>query len=185
MTLQRWQETLITSQADGSTLTAAAAASMIPTGALATLPTNFMEIGKSILVKASGRISCAVTTPGTARFDIRFGATVVWDSTAIPLNVVAKTTVGWYLEVLLTCRSIGSAATIWGQGMWFSEAALLVPVPSTGPGPGGNVLPYNTTPAVGGNTFNSAATQQVDVFFTQTVATGSLTCHQYCLQTLN
>jgi len=184
MSLQSWQETLIASQVDGTTLTAAAAASMIPAAAKYTLPANFFSIGKQLLVKASGRISSLITTPGTARFDIRFGATVVFDSQAILLDTVAAhTTVGWYLELLLTCRAIGASANLMGQGFWMCEDIL--GVPATAPkGVLSAILPWNTTPAVG-TSFDSTASQQVDVFFTQTVATGSLTCHQYSLISLN
>jgi hypothetical protein len=46
------------------------------------------------------------------------------------------------------------------------------------------MLPWNSAPAVGNN-FDSTASQQVDIFFTQTVATGSLTVHQYELIAAN
>lgn len=116
MSLQSWQETLISSQVDGSALSAAAAATALPPAALFTLPANFFNyIGKQLLVRASGRISSVITTPGTARFDVRLGGTVVFDSLAILLDTVAAhTNVGWYLEILLTCRGIGSAATLMG-----------------------------------------------------------------------
>jgi hypothetical protein len=46
------------------------------------------------------------------------------------------------------------------------------------------MLPWNAAPAVGAN-FSSIVSQTVDLFFTQTVATGSLTLHQYCLEAMN
>jgi hypothetical protein len=132
-------------------------------------------------VTASGRISSVITTPGTARFDIRMGAagnTVVFDSLAILLDTVAAhTTVGWYLEILMTCRAIGTAANFMGQGKWTCEDILGTPAAA----PKGSltaILPWNAAPAVGGN-FDSTVTNIVDMFFTQTVATGSMTLHQY------
>src|SRR5437660_1757999 len=97
-------ETLVTAQLDGAANTAGTAASMIPAHAKKTLPANFFDVvGKTLLIKASGRISSVITTPGTARYDIRFGATVIFDSLAILLDTVAAhTTVGWWLEILLT-----------------------------------------------------------------------------------
>jgi hypothetical protein len=183
MSLQTWQETLITSQVDGTTLTAAAAASMIPAAAVYTLPANFFSIGKQLRIMASGRISNAVTTPGTARFDVRFGATLVADTAAMNLNIVAKTNVNWYLDLLMTCRVVGASASLMWQGLWTSESVIASPLPTVG-GSGTFTLPYNSAPAVG-NTFASTATQAVDVFFTQTVATGSMTCHQFTLESLN
>jgi len=184
MSLQSFQETLITAQVDGPTLTAAAAASCLPPAALYTLPANFYAcVGKALLIEASGRISCAVTTPGTARFGVGFGGTVVADSLAMSLNIVAKTNVNWWLRMLLTCRAIGTSANLMWQGKWESEAVVGSPVPTAG-GCGMFTLPYNSAPAVGAN-FNSTAAQQVDLFFTQTVGTGSLTLHQYALISLN
>jgi hypothetical protein len=46
------------------------------------------------------------------------------------------------------------------------------------------LLPWNAAPAVGA-TFDSTTSQVVDFFFTQTVATGSMTLHQYSLISLN
>ena len=185
MSLQSWQETLITSQVDGAAVTAAAATSLLPAAAKYTLPANFFSvIGKQKRVQASGRISSVITTPGTARFDVRFGATVVFDGLAVLLDsVVGHTTVGWILDILLTCRAIGATGNLMGQGLWTSEDIL--GVPATPPkGVLSAILPWNSTPAVGNN-FDTTATQQVDLFFTQTAATGSCTCHQYSLISLN
>jgi hypothetical protein len=176
-----FHETLITATTDGSTLTAAAAASALPGQALYTLkPNYFSYVGKQLLLKASGRISSVITTPGTARYDIRLGGTVVFDGLAVLLDsVAAHTTVGWYLEILLTCRSIGSAGTLFGVGLWTCEDIL--GVPATAPkGVLTAMLPWNTAPAVG-TSFSTVTSQQVDLFFTQTVATGSMTLHQYAL----
>jgi len=81
MSAQGWQETLISALADGPTLTAAAAASCIPTAAKITLPNNFLQVGRMLKVTLYGRISCVVTTPGTARFDLRLARST---STSLP-----------------------------------------------------------------------------------------------------
>ncbi len=173
-----YRKVLITAQGDGTALTAAAAATCLPAQALRTLAANtFDTVGQVARVRASGRISCVVTTPGTARFDLRFGGTVIFDSLAINLNVVAKVSVHWVLDVWLTLRAVGAAANFLGQGTWTSEAVIGSPLPTVG-GSGTVLVPYNTAPVVGGN-FASTAAQQVDLFFTQTVATGSLTLHQF------
>jgi hypothetical protein len=175
-------ETLVTAQGDGTALTAAAAASCIPASAKFVLPANFFKwVGQQLIVEAWGRISCAVTTPGTGRYDLRFGAggTVVADSLAMNLNVVAKTNVSWYLKMLLTCRAIGPAANLHQGILWASEAGIASPLPTVG-GSAQFLNPYNSAPVVGAN-FDSTAAQIVDLFFTQTVATGSMTLHQYSL----
>lgn len=183
MSLQTWQETLVTSQVDGATLTAAAAATCIPPAALITIPAGWWQIGRVVKVTASGRISCAVTTPGTARFQVRMGAVSAFDTGALNLNIVAKTTVPWLFETLLTCRSIGNGttATLFGQGQFTSEAVVGSPLPTAG-GNGSLLCPVGT-PAVGTG-FDSTIANVLDLFFTQTVATGSLTVHQYKVESL-
>jgi hypothetical protein len=185
MGVQTWSNPLVVALSDGPTLTAAAAASCLPTPAVYTLPNGFFyNTGKMLRIRAQGRISCAVTTPGTARFDIRLGASAIiaFDTGAMNLNVVAKTNVGWDLNLLLTARTIGSSttATILGQGTWTSEAVVGSPLPTAG-GSGVFTLPYNTAPVVGAG-FDSTSALKVDMFYTQTVATGSFTLHQYLLE---
>lgn len=185
MSLQSWQETLISAQIDGTAVTAAAATTLIPAAAKYTLPANFFSIGKQLLIKASGRVSTVVTTPGTLRFDVRLGGTVVFDGLAIALVTAnAYTNIGWYLEILLTCRAIGSSGNLMGQGNFTAPNVLggaNVAMPIGGVTA---MLPWNSAPAVGTN-FDTTSSQQLDVFFTQTVATGSITLHQYSLWSLN
>jgi len=176
-------QVIISAYSDGPTLTAAAAASALPTYAITSIPAGYFQVGRLLRLRAHGRISNAVTTPGTARFDVRLGAVTAWDSLAIPLNIVAKTNVSWFLDVLLTCRSVGTgtSATLFGSGMWLSEANILTALPATGPGPGGCLVPFNTAPVVGTG-FDSTIANAFDFRFTQTVATGSMTMHQFVLE---
>lgn len=181
-----YYETLATINGDGTALTAAARASLLQGAGgkqgLYTLGANKLRVNDQLVVEASGRISCVVTTPGTARWDLSFGVggTAAMDTLAIPLNIVAKTNVHWYLRMLGTVRAVGNAGNIFWQGFWLSEAALNTAVPSTGPGPGGNTLPYNTAPVVGSNVDMTVA-NILDFNWTQTVVTGSVQLHQYHL----
>jgi hypothetical protein len=172
---------LVIGASDGPTLTAAAAASCIPVASRLILPNNYWTVGKQWKVRLGGRISCAVTTPGTARFDLRTGPSgtiIAFDSGALGLNIVAKTTVPFLLELDLTCRAVGtgSATTLFGLGKFISEAVVGAPLPAAG-GNGVLLCPVGT-PAVGTG-FDNTAANAVDLFFTQTVATGSLTVHTY------
>jgi hypothetical protein len=172
---------------DGPTLTAAAAASCIPVHSRIVLPNNFFYIGKMLKVTLHGRISNVITTPGTARFDIRLGPSgtiVVFDTGALNLNVVAKTNVPFLAEFLLTCRAIGNASltTLMGCGFFQSEAVVGSPLPTVG-GNGCLLVPVGA-PAVGTG-FDNTAANVLDVFFTQTVATGSMTVHGYKVDVLN
>jgi len=176
-------QTIISSYTDGPTLTAAAAASALPTYVPTSIPAGYWQIGRMWRLTAMGRISCVVTTPGTARFDLRLGAVTVFDTLAMPLNIVAKTNVPWLLEVLLTCRSVGTgtSSTLFAQGKWLSEASINTAAAATGPGPGGQLVPYNTAPAVGTG-FDSTIANALDFRFTQTVATGSMTMHMFLVE---
>ena len=188
MSQQTWQELIVSGATDGPTLTAAARASCIPTANRIVLPNNYFYIGRAIKVALSGRISCVVTTPGTARFDICMGSagtTIVYDTGALNLNIVAKTTVPWWFEATLVCRAVGTgtSTTFFPHGAFFtSEAFIAAPLPAAGGN--GSVLAPVGTPAVGAGCDNSVAAA-LDVFFTQTVATGSLTVHNYQVTTLN
>jgi hypothetical protein len=181
------QQTIILGATDGPTLTAAARASCIPTANRAVLPNAFFYIGRGIKFLLNGRISCAVTTPGTARYDICMGSagtTIVFDTGAMNLNIVAKTTVPWFLEALLVCRAVGTgtSTTFFPRGQWTSEAVIASPLPTVGSN--GSLLVPTGAPAVGAGMDNTAASA-LDVFFTQTVATGSMTVHNYQVDVLN
>ena len=180
-------ENIVSAATDGPTLTAAARASCIPTANRIILPNNFFYIGRRIKISMAGRISCAVATPGTARFDIALGAagtTIIFDTLALGLNVVAKTTVPWQLEAELICRAVGAGTlTTFFPKAWFaSEAVVGAPLPTAG-GNGFLNVPVGT-PAVGAGMDNTAASA-LDVFFTQTLATGSLTVHTYAVDVSN
>jgi hypothetical protein len=185
MSLASWQETLINSIVDGPTLTAAAAATALQPQQKITLPAGFFQIGKMLKLTAQGRISCVVTTPGTARFDVRLGGSVAaFDTGALNLNVVAKTNVPFWLEIVLTCRAVGSgtSANLMGFATFQSEA--VVGSPANTAGSNGSLIAPVGAPVVGTG-FDSTTAQTLDLFFTQTVGTGSMTIHQFKVESLN
>lgn len=180
-------ENIVSNLTDGPTLTAAARASCIPTPDRIVLPNRFFYPGRRIRFSLSGRISCVVTTPGTARFDICMGGagtTIVFDTLALNLNIVAKVTVPWQLMVELICRAVGAGTltTFFPTAFFASEAIIGAPLPAVG-GNGFLNVPVGV-PALGAGMDNTAASA-LDVFFTQTVATGSLTVHNYAVDVTN
>ncbi len=187
MSRQTWEETLTVANADGTAIANSTSATSLLTGTAAhakfTLPANFFEIGRQLQIVASGRISNIVTTPGNLTISVRLGATTVFTSGAFGLNTTAKTNVGWWLELLLTCRSIGAstAATILGQGKFTSESVVGAAAGTALPA----ALPASA-PAVGTG-FDSSVTNQLDLFaqFSVANAGNSLQLHQYSLQSLN
>lgn len=190
MSKQGWQEVLITSQVDGAALTATVTpTSILPPSARYTLPSNyFSEAGKSIRIRAAGRIT-TVTTPGTLTLDVRFGAIaspiVVFNGGPMNLNATVQTNATWEFELTLACRSIGSgsAATMLGIGSWASRA--IIGSPAAGAGAPGNALLPDTAPVVGTG-FDSTLTNVVDFFATWGTSNGnSIQTHQYVLESLN
>lgn len=181
MSSNSWWQTLVTAQVAGPTLTAAAAVQALPGQAQFTFPAGLLKIGDDFDLSASGILSCVATTPGTARWDVRFGSTVVFDGLAMNLNVAAQTNVPWNLNIKLTCRSIGNStsATFAGTG-WFSSPAIVGAAAITAGGSTIFNLPNTTGFSVGGG-FDSTVSNVVSLFYTQTVATGSMTLERFNL----
>jgi hypothetical protein len=187
MSLQYWEEVLVSSSVAGPTLTAAAAASCIPTPSRIILPNNYFQIGKRLRFSLFGKLSNVVTTPGTARFDVRMGPSgtiVVFDTLALNLNIVAKTDVPWWLDIDLMCQEIGAGTSskFMGLARFTSEAVILSPLPAVG---GIGTLLAPVAGAGLGTGFDNTAANAIDVFFTQTAATGSLTVLSYRVESLN
>lgn len=192
MGMQTWQETLINTSVDGAALTASVSATSILGGtgtgasqAKITLPANFFYVGRMIAIRAQGRVSNIITTPGTLTLDIRFGSVIVANGGAMALNVVAKTNVPWGLEWVLTCRAIGSGTTanLMHQGMWTSESVIGSAIPTVG-GAGTHMLP-NVTPAVGTG-FDSTAAQTIDLFGTWSLNNAnSIQTHMFRVEAMN
>lgn len=184
--------TLDTLQAAGTAITAAARTSMTlgSTQGRFTLPGGSLKnLGDQLLVEATGIISCVITTPGTARFDLNMGGTAIMDSQAMPLNVVARTNVPWMLKMLGSLSTAGTAAVLTWTGSWLSEAFVNTAIQSSaaGPGPGGTLIPWSGTvtgASTASATFDATVSQLLDLSFTQTVATGSCQLKQMNLSIL-
>lgn len=187
MSRQTWQETLIAAQVDGTAVTGTSATSLLPGAAKYTLPANHCEVGRVLRVRAAGRVSNIVTTPGTLTLDVRFtaGSTiVVFNGGAMQLNAVVKTNVTWVFEADLVVRAIGSgtAANLLGIGKWTSESVVGSPLPSAG---GSGTLLCPASAAAVGNGFDSTLAQVVDLFATFSLTGNSITAHQFGLESLN
>lgn len=184
MPRQSWEQTLAVATADGTQISnSTTQASIIPTPAKFVLPANFLEVGSQLKITAAGRISNVVTTPGTLLFQVLFGATGVFSPAAFALNIVAKTNVSWWLDILLTCRTTGggTSATLMGQGTFTSESVV---------GAAANVASSVSLPASApavGSGFDSTASQAIDLQAKFSVATSptNLTLHQFALESRN
>ena len=186
MSFQSWQQTLITAQAAGTTLSNSTTATSILVGqAKVTLaPSIIANVGAVIRVNLVGQISNLVTTPGTLTLDLRLGGTVVFTSGAMQLSTTAHTTLPLWWEVLLTAHGAGPAATFMGQGRCMSQAINISTADSTS----GHsmLLTPNITPATGG-AIDLTSALQLDCFATFSIASASnaFTSQQFTVESLN
>jgi hypothetical protein len=119
MSLQSWQETLVSQQAAGTLFNSyTTAKTVINPQALITIPAGFWQIGRMMRVFVAGAVSNLVTTPGTMNFQVKIGSVAAFDTGAIQLNATAHTTLPFWLDIVMTCRAVGSgtSANLMGQG---------------------------------------------------------------------
>ena len=190
MSYQSWQETIAIQRAAGTLFnTYTTAKSVINPDALVSLPPNFFYPGRMLRVFVSGGISNVATTPGLMNFQIIIGAAAVaFDTGNIQLNATAHTTLPFWLDILLTCRAIGSgtAANIMGQasvtGIMFTRTAG-----QTDDAQGmQTILVPATAPTVGAG-FDSTITNLFNFFtgFTINNAGNGIQVQQYKVVSLN
>lgn len=189
MSIQSWQETLITQQLAGTSFGSfTTAKSVIPPTSLITLPAAFWALGKMMRVKVAGAIGTLVTTPGTITFQVMHGSIVVFTTGAIQLNATAHTAIPFELEVLLTCRIVGSGTTakLMGQGkvlgIMFTPTAAQV----DGVNSHAAMMAPNTTPA-NGTGFDSTIANILDFWagFSISNAANTVLIEQYSVESLN
>lgn len=182
-----YQSTLVEAQSDGTAVTGTGEGSLLPGVSKILLPSGYINrIGKRFQVRASGRISNIVTTPGTLTLRFKLGPTAniaAASSSAIQLNAVAKTNVSWILEAFFTVRSIGSgtAATLFTNGTWTSESVVGSPVP--GSGGAGGAMWQASAPAVGTG-FDSSVANQIDLTAQFSLTGNSIQLHTFALEDL-
>ena len=191
MSLQTWDETLKTLPVGGTAVaTNAADTSLLLTTAGATdckitLPANYFSIGKTIRIKMCLRVSNIVTTPGTLTLKVLFGAVVVFNGGAMQLSTTAHTTLPVWVEILLTCRAVGSGTNtnLMGQGIAVGQPLSLTAV-ADGTTTVATLMMPNTTPTVGTG-FDSTATQAIDLTANFSLTGNSTTLEQYTIEAMN
>lgn len=170
---------------DGAIVTTPASATLcLPTSAAFTFPPNALGAGTMLRVSAAGRLSSV--SGNTGRFDLRLNNLVFFDTGVLNYSTTTKTTLPWTLEVWVTCRATGivGTASFMGVGNFQSEVFIGSPVGTAGGN--GSVL---SSVAAGPETAPTV-TQLVDttvsnpftMFYTPGATTGSLTVHQFILE---
>lgn len=187
-----WQGVLVSAQVDGTALnTSTSEVSILPGQAKFVLPANFLSYaGQALRIRAMGRVSNIVTTPGTLTFRMKFNTTpiAVASSQALQLNAVAKTNVTWILDWDLTVRSVGSGttATMMHSGQWSSESVVGAGTGAAGSSGIGTLNIPASAPAVGTG-FDSTVANLIDLTaqFSISNAANSIQVHSYKLESIN
>lgn len=175
MSLRNFDGTLVASQVDGPTIVNNTPASILPPAAVIKLPPGYWDVGRKLTIHAMGKTT-PVLSATTMRFDVRLGATVVFDTGALNNISAVGQSFPWRLNIELTCRIIGSAAQLMGIAKLQSEA--LVGAPANTAGGNTKLLAPVGAPALG-TAFDATVAQTLDVFHTFGVSGADLTCNQY------
>jgi hypothetical protein len=188
-----WQ-VLTTLQAPGTAIATSTTRTSMTVGstqARFTLPANALKApGDQLLVEASGIIS-TVAAANTETIDIALGTIANCSTGALPLVNGVSTNSPWALRMLMTAFTVGAgtAAQLRFTGYIIGYPFINTALPATGPGPGGNMIPYSGT-ATGattlGTTFDSTVSNQVDIYATCSALTAGTTIQllQYNLSLL-
>ena len=189
MSLQTWQETLVSAQVAGTLFnTYTTAKTVLPVSCLVSLPANWWYVGRVIRVTVYMGISNIVTTPGLMNFQVNMGAVAAANSGNVQLNATAHTTLPAMAQCLCTCRAVGATTTAnlafqwWINGVMFTKTAAQVDQVNIGD----SVAAPVTAPGVGTG-FDSTAAQTLDFFvgFTISNAGNGVQVQQYIVEALN
>jgi hypothetical protein len=189
MSLQSWNEVIVTQQASGTLLnTFTTAKSVINPQALYALPAGFWYPGRAMRITVTGGLSNIVTTPGTVTMQVMMGTIVVFTTGALQLNATAHTTLPFWLDVLLTCQVVGSgtAAKLLGMGRLQGIMPTLTAGQTDAVNTGGIYSAPATAPAQGTG-FDSTVANTLDFWagFSISNAGNGIQVHNYIVEALN
>ena len=166
-----FNQILIAAEGDGTAYASSTTpTSLLPTGAVWTMPANFADIGKTMTLDAYGKIS----TTGTPTFTFSVylaGATFAASQAITTGSGISNLT--WNLHLEWTFRNIGSGTTanamFSGYVIGPAGAGLVTMIPAT-------------TPAVSSG-FNSTSANAVDLYGTWSAnsASNTITLNGYKL----
>jgi hypothetical protein len=188
MSLQTWQETLVTAQVAGTLFnTYTTAKTVLPTGCLVTLPANWWYIGRMLRMTVLGGLSNLVTTPGTITLQLNLGSVAAFSSGAIQMSSTAHTLAPFKAVCHVTCRAVGATTTANLMGQWeVHSQAIKATAVADSTTDHEYLMGPNTAPAVGTG-FDSTAAQTLDFFagFSISSASNGIQVQQYLVEALN
>lgn len=187
---QTWVQQMVNIGADGNALASSNSQTSLLTGSASagvwTLPANQLGLYTGIWIRASGKMSTLVTSPGTLTFTVKVGSVNAAVSPAFALNTTAQTNATFIVDLMLLARTIGSStsAALLPIGTFTSRA--VVGSAAAGSGGAGVLCWPDTAPAVGTG-FDSTTAQAIDFQAQWSIssASNSITLQQYSLALLN
>lgn len=166
MSNNSWMQVLATLKAAGPSVTnTTTATSLLGTGATQdarfNLPSNFLNVGSTLQIRAAGTISTASSGPGTLTLSVQFGSAAVYTGATSPTLMTSASSAAFTVEIDLTVRAVGGStnASVEGAGTLFSTGALSAGLQMLG--------------SSSGTGFDSTASGFVDFFATFSVASSS------------
>lgn len=189
MSRQFWTEQLSWATADGTAIATTATETIIFPNV--TIPANYMQDGRTLVINASGRWSNVITAAPTLTFALRWGGvsgTVLTQSPALWTPTTATANAQWFLKILVQTRSNGATGTVFSQG-------IVTMTEDVGVGASFGVAAVSQTFLMGSAGLATPAAVTVDLTadtalsltakWSASDASNSLTGHIYTIQSLN
>jgi len=124
--ITRYFEGILFSQtADATISNTTTETTLVGTGiGTVTLPANFFVIGRTFRITARGYYGTQLTGAATLRIKGYLGATAILDTTAkaVSANLANRY---WEVDAIVTCRTTGATGTVYAQGRFTHDDALV------------------------------------------------------------
>lgn len=188
MSRQSWQEAIFWATADGTAVNTTATETIIFPNV--TIPANYMQDGRTLRIKVSGRWSNVVTAVPTIIWAVRWGGvagTMLAQTPAIVTPAAATTSAPFSFEVVIQTRTNGATGSVFafGEAIMGTGAAptfgtvanygVVVPMTSTG----------TTVPAAVTVDLTADTALSVTGKFSASNAANGFTGHVYIGESLN
>ena len=186
MSRQFWTEALAWSTTDGTAVANTTTETIgFPN---VTIPANYMQDGRQLVVEAWGKFS-TTTGPPTLRFRLRWGGvsgTVLADSGTIT-TIASVTNAIWTVRIRLTTRANGASGSLFaiGEAMLYGAVAPTVGSATGAPGIAAMSSGGITAPAATTVDLTSDTALSITVAWSAASASNTLTGHNYYLDAPN
>lgn len=103
---------LFVGTADATVTNTTSDTSAVPSGVgSATIQANWWQVGRILRITAHGTYSTPAITGGTATIKVKIGSTVI-ASVSTSALLTGASALGFFFEVMMTCRSVGASGSV-------------------------------------------------------------------------